>query len=154
MIRIEPMTAEHIEQIYRIENLCFPKDPWSISTFELELGVSYATYIVATENGAVLGYAGMHHVLDVAEIVNIGVDPDFRGQKNGSKLIYELETRALKLGVTTINLDVRASNTAAIKLYKNHGFTPIAARKNYYRKPVEDAIVMQKIFSATEANHD
>ena len=154
MIRIEPMTAEHIEQIHRIENLCFPEDAWSTSAFELELGVPHATYIVAVESNAVLGYAGMHHVLDVAEIVNIGVDPDFRGRKIGSQLLDELEVQALKLGVATINLDVRASNDHAIKLYQNHGFKPVALRENYYRKPVENAIVMQKIFYATEADHD
>jgi len=154
MIRIEPMTAEHIEQIHQLEKLCFPEDAWSMSTFKMELENSFSTYIVACENSVVLGYAGMHHVLDEAEIVNIAVSPNFRGQKIGNQLMQGLMTGILELGITAITLEVRASNSHAISLYQNYGFMPISIRTNYYRKPLEDAIVMQKINSATEADHE
>jgi len=154
MIRIEPMTAEHIEQIHQLEKLCFPEDAWVMSAFKMELENSFSTYIVAWKNGVVLGYAGMHHMLDEAEIVNIAVSPGFRGQKIGNRLMQGLMARALELDITAITLEVRASNSPAINLYQNYGFIPISIRTNYYKKPLEDAIVMQKINSATEADHE
>lgn len=145
MIKVKPMTIEHIKKIHQIEELSFPEDPWPLPAFEMELKNPNAIYMVACKNGVVLGYAGMHHIMDVAEIVNMAVSPSFRGQKIGNQLMEGLLTRAFDLGVTTISLEVRQTNYNAIKLYQNHGFTAIATRYNYYKKPSENAIVMQKI---------
>ena len=46
-------------------------------------------------------------------------------------------------GVRKIFLEVRISNTAAIRLYETCGFEQVGERKKYYSDPVEDALVMK-----------
>lgn len=68
----------------------------------------------------------------------------FRNQKIGSCLLKSLIELALNLNLKVLNLEVRESNTAAIKLYKKYGFEPCGLRKNYYNN-IENAILMKKI---------
>ena len=92
--------------------------------------------------GTVLGYLGLHYVLDEGYIANIAVDPLFRRQGIGSALLDDAADFARQAGLAFLTLEVRQSNLGAQALYRRHGFCPAGVRKNYYRDPVEDAILM------------
>lgn len=136
------MRQEHIPALSALEALCF-SDPWSEDAFFMELDNPNARFIVAqTPDGLVLGYLGLHHVLDEGYIANIAVDPLFRRQGIASALLADAETFARAAGLSFLTLEVRQSNAGAQALYRNHGFLPVGVRKQYYRDPREDAILM------------
>jgi ribosomal-protein-alanine N-acetyltransferase len=78
-----------------------------------------------------------------AELETIVVAPEFRGQGLGRLLYSALAVELRKLHVTEILLEVRASNHAALGLYRSLGFVESGRRKGYYADPIEDAILMR-----------
>ena len=109
-----------------------------------ELYNETATFLVAEgEDGSVLGYAGLHVVLDEGYIDNVAVDPAYRRQGIADALIDTfVRFGAAKLAFLT--LEVRAGNAPAIALYEKHGFYEVGRRKDYYDDPKEDAILMTR----------
>ena len=81
-------------------------------------------------------------MLDEWEIVNVAVDPAFRREHLGSRLLEAVLQEARAQGAKQIFLEVREGNAPARGLYEKYGFRPIARRKHYYDHPVENAIVM------------
>lgn len=138
---IVPMTAEHIPQIAALEKRCF-SDPWSENALREELFNDTASFLAAVaEDGTVVGYAGLHCVLDEGYIANIAVAPEYRRQGVAGELLgVFLRFGRANLGFLT--LEVRASNEPAISLYRKFGFREAGRRKNYYTAPQEDAILM------------
>lgn len=138
---IVPMTAEHIPQIAALERRCF-SDPWSENALREELFNDTASFLAAVaEDGTVVGYAGLHCVLDEGYIANIAVAPEYRRQGVAGELLgVFLRFGRANLGFLT--LEVRASNEPAISLYRKFGFREAGRRKNYYTAPQEDAILM------------
>jgi len=91
---------------------------------------------------------------DTADILNIGIDPDFKRQGHGRALLKHLIEELRKRHISEILLEVRAGNKSAIQFYKRLGFKEISVRKNYYTKNSkiqshrEDGIIMRiKILS-------
>ena len=109
-----------------------------------ELTNEYAVYYVAELDGRVVGYAGIHMLFDAGHITNVAVSPQHRRKGIASALIDTILRIADKSGLESITLEVRQSNDAAVSLYSGKGFIPVAERKNYYSKPVENAILMQR----------
>ena len=95
------------------------------------------------EDPDILGYAGVLMVPDEFDITKISVRGDQRRQGIGRALLEELQRRLPAFGVRKIFLEVRKSNTAAVRLYESCGFSAVGERKKYYAEPVEDAIVMR-----------
>lgn len=150
---IVPMDRTHLSQIAALERECF-STPWNEAMLEEELFVPQSSFIVAQRaDGEVLGYAGLHVVLDEGYIANVAVRPDCRQQGIASALldVFLRFSRANRLAFLT--LEVRASNDPAIQLYMKHGFAQVGRRKNYYTKPDEDAILMTLDF-APAGEHD
>ena len=92
--------------------------------------------------------------VDTADILNIGIDPDFKRQGYGTALLNHLIEELKKRNIGEILLEVRAGNKSAIQFYKSQGFEEISVRKNYYIKNSknqsqrEDGIIMRiKILS-------
>lgn len=90
----------------------------------------------------VIGILDYSFIYDRIEIDNILVEEPYRGQKIGTKLMGHLIFLATIKKVKNITLEVRVSNSIAIKLYKNFGFEEVAIRKYYYGD--EDALLMEK----------
>nr|WP_307992269.1 ribosomal protein S18-alanine N-acetyltransferase [uncultured Niameybacter sp.] len=134
-------TKEDIEAIYNIELESFSV-PWSLESITKELANEMAYYVVAEEDGQVLGYAGLWDVVGEGQITNIAVRPSGRRKGIGKKLVEGLMAYGKEKGLEVLILEVRQSNEAAIKLYTGAGFKDIGKRKNYYTKPTEDAILM------------
>ena len=104
--------------------------------------------------GKTVGYLIAMLTLDSADILNIGIDPDFKRQGYGTSLLNHLIEELRKRDIGEILLEVRAGNKPAIQFYKRQGFEEISVRKNYYMKNSnnqshrENGIIMtMKIFS-------
>ncbi len=150
-IRIVPMNADHLDEIERLERICFSR-PWSRRMLAEELENQCAAFLVAEdgETGAVLGYAGLLVVADEGYITNVAVFPEYRRRGVAACIleIYLNFARANQLAFLT--LEVRPSNEAAIALYQRHGFEEVGRRKNYYDLPKEDALILTRYFDKEE----
>ena len=140
---IKRMTSEHVPQIAFLEKLCF-HDPWSESSIASELNNSLSLWLVAMEDDTVVGYVGSQTVLGWTDMMNIAVHPDHRRKKIGEQLVLSLEEELRKQESTCLTLEVRASNEPAKSLYYKLGFLEVGRRKNYYRNPKEDALILRK----------
>jgi len=135
------MTQDDADAIAAIEEKSFAM-PWSRADFWREATNELATYIVGELDGKIIAYAGAWVSFNQAEVMNVAVDSDFRGQGVGTLLFGELINAVKARGATAITLEVRPSNTAAIKLYENFGLKSVGRRKGYYIDNGEDALIM------------
>lgn len=142
---IVPMDRSHIPQIAALERECF-STPWSEAMLTEVLFDAQASFIVAeSEDGGVLGYAGLQVVLDEGYIDNIAVDPNARRHGVADELL-DVFCRFGEANLAFLTLEVREFNAPAIALYRKHGFEEAGRRKGYYTKPTEDAVIMTRYF--------
>lgn len=142
---IVPMDRSHISQIAALERECF-STPWTEAMLEEALFNPQASFIVAEDGeGNILGYAGLHAVLDEGYIDNVAVAPDARRHGVASALL-DVFCRFGEVNLAFLTLEVRKSNTAAIALYGKHGFQQVGLRPGYYQHPREDAVIMTREF--------
>ena len=142
-MKIIPMNESHVAQVAALEKLCF-SDPWSENSIASELENPLSLWLIAEEDGAVCGYVGSQTVLDETDMMNIAVHPDCRRKGIAAALITELVSRLKARGSRVLRLEVRESNFSAIALYEALGFTQLGLRKNYYRNPKENALILGK----------
>ena len=140
---IEIMEECHVSQIAELEKLCF-QDPWSERSIASELGNKLSLWLVALDNQKVVGYVGSQTVLGETDMMNIAVHPDYRRQGIANLLILCLIARLTERGSHSLMLEVRVSNKPAISVYHHLGFAEVGVRKNYYRNPKEDALILRK----------
>ena len=143
MIRFTEMKAEHVTQVAQLEKLCFA-DPWSEKSISEELNNYWAYWVVALWDDRVIGYIGSQSSYDETDVMNVAVHPDFRRKGIAESLIGELIKELKNRGSHALMLEVRASNAPAIGLYEKLGFLQVGCRKNYYRNPKEDALILRK----------
>ncbi len=141
-VSIRRMARADLPAVAAIEQLCFAM-PWTLAMFESELTTNkVARYLVAEESGRVIGFAGVHIILDEGHITNIALLPEHRGKGLGKRLTLALMQYAANLGVDYLTLEVRCSNEKAIALYRALGFRKVSVRKRYYEDNGEDAWLM------------
>ena len=145
MIDYVPMKPCHLDGLVSVEEECF-NSGYGRSTFEKELENKIALYLVAEDEGKVLGYAGLWNICGSADIMNVGVLREYRRCGIAVNLLTRLERYCLDSGIFEINLEVRIGNTPARELYKKLGYKEIAVRKGYYDGK-EDGVVMKKILT-------
>ena len=142
-VAIAPATPADIDAVTQLESVAFA-DPWTRQAFEAALKERHARFRVArSPEGSVVGYLIAWFVLDEAEIANVAVVPTARRRGIARALLEAILVEARASQVARVFLEVRESNSAARGLYGSMGFMPIARRPRYYRKPVEDAIVLR-----------
>lgn len=137
------MDTTHVAQIAELERVCFSA-PWSENAIRGELSNPLSLWIVAVDGQKVAGYVGSQSVLGEADMMNLAVAPAFRRKGIGAQLVRCLIERLRDNGVTSLTLEVRASNDAAHSLYTNIGFCQVGRRPNYYSNPKEDALILRK----------
>lgn len=142
-MEITRMTEAHVAAVANLEKICF-SDPWSEKSVGEELQNELSLWLVAMEGERLAGYVGSQTVLGETDMMNVAVDPDFRRQGLGNKLIQSLIEQLKAGGSHCLTLEVRASNTPAIALYEKLGFQEIGRRPKYYRNPREDALILRK----------
>ena len=139
------MTESHIAQVAALEKLCF-SDPWSENSVASELRNPLSCWLVAEEDGVVAVYVGSQTVMDESDMMNVAVHPDYRRKGISEALVAELVEALKKQESHCLTLEVRVSNEPAKALYEKLGFTQVGLRKNYYRNPKEDALILRKEF--------
>ena len=135
------MKADHVPQGARLEKLCFA-DPWSEMSIASELQNICAYWLVAVQDDMIVGYIGSQSTIDETDVMNVAVHPDWRRQGIAEQLIENLIEELKERGSHALMLEVRASNAPAIALYEKMGFRQVGLRKNYYRNPKEDAMIL------------
>lgn len=140
-LEIREFNINDIEELYEVELTSFT-DPWSKESFKDELNNEIAHYLVGSINNKVVAYIGAWFILDEAHVTNVAVKSDFRRQKIAKQLITAFIVLAKKHQITSITLEVRASNIPAQSLYQQFGFEKQGLRKRYYADNNEDAIIM------------
>ena len=138
-----PMRESHVAQIAALEEATFSL-PWDEASIRAELDNPLALWLVWVEDEQVLGYVGSQTVFEDADILNVAVQPAARRRGIAEALMTALESRLSERGAERITLEVRASNAPAIALYRKLGYAQVGLRKNYYEKPREDALILQK----------
>ena len=140
---IVKMKECHVSAVAALETICF-SDPWSENSVSSELKNKLAIWLVAEENGTVAGYIGSQTCGEESDVMNVAVHPDFRRRGIAEALVNALVAELKAIGSHCLTLEVRASNVPAIALYEKMGFSKIGRRKNYYRNPREDALILRK----------
>lgn len=140
---IVPMEERHLDDLARLERLCFSR-PWSRQALKEELTNPAACFLVGEEAGEVLGYAGMHCAAGECYVDNVAVFPEARRQGVGRKLMEALLQAAAARGGEFLSLEVRPSNLEALALYRGLGFREAGRRRRFYDDPVEDGLLLTK----------
>ena len=138
------MNESHVASVAAIEKECFGRDAWSEKSVSGELTNALALWLVAVEDGQVAGYVGSQTVCNETDMMNVAVTAEFRRRGIGEKLVIALVEELKAMESHSLTLEVRASNDPAIALYEKLGFEEVGRRKNYYRNPKEDALILRK----------
>ena len=140
---IVKMNEGHVKAVAELEKICF-SDPWSENSVASELKNKLALWLVAEDEGRVAGYIGSQTCGDESDVMNVAVHPDFRRCGIAETLVNALVDELKAIESRCLTLEVRVSNVPAISLYEKLGFAEVGRRKNYYRNPREDALIMRK----------
>jgi len=133
--------------VMALERELFPDDAWTPEMFAAEFAqpASRRLYLVAEEENALIGYAGMMFTGgSQADVVTLAVDPAHWGRGTGTALLNSLLDEAGNRGYAEVLLEVREDNPRARELYSRHGFTEVGIRRGYYQPSGIDAVVMRK----------
>lgn len=140
---MEIVTArrEDIPAVAAMEAESFPLGPDAAALERMRAGGG-CVILCAREGAALLGFGYFQYVMDEGYLGDLAVAADHRRQGVGGALLAALLRKARDLGLAFLTLEVRESNLPAIGLYKKYGFAPVGARKNYYERPRENALLM------------
>jgi [ribosomal protein S18]-alanine N-acetyltransferase len=141
-ITITPMRHWHLRDVHSIDAKVYPR-PWSLALWRQEIAMlDTRHYIVAEDDGCVVGHAGIMYVMNEGHVTTVAVDPQWQGRRIATRLMSALCHHARTRKTSALTLEVRVSNERAISLYRRFGFAPAGVRKNYYAEINEDALVM------------
>ena len=143
MLSIKRIKEEDLEIIAAFEKEIFP-DSWGMIGLKESLYQNHTVLLGAWEEEKLVGYVIFYFAADEGEIARIAVEPSMRRKGVASHLLLELENICEEKKIVKMLLDVRETNETAIEFYKSHGFTEDGIRKNFYTKPVEDAVLMSR----------
>ena len=144
--RIRPAREADLPSLVAIERVAFT-DPWSRGDF-VDCLAGGMQVLVAEDGDQIVGYAVGRAVLDQGEILNLGVPLPARRRGVGRALVRHLLASFAAAGVREAFLEVRESNLAAQRLYQSFGFRDVGRRRRYYRRPVEDAVILRAAIAA------
>jgi [ribosomal protein S18]-alanine N-acetyltransferase len=140
------MTGDDLDDVLGLELALFGEEAWSRQMLvgELSQQPSSRYYVIAEQDSAIVGYAGLLAAGGQADVLTIAVATLRWGQGIGSQLLAGLLDEAARRGCTEIFLEVRADNARAHRLYRWWGFDDIGIRRGYYQPSGTDAIVMRR----------
>ncbi len=144
MIVLRPMRLSDLTTVMELEEELFAPDTWTAAMYREELALTDTRhYLVAEDDGTVVGYAGLIAYDDEAHVATIGVARDRQGEGIGALMLDALLTEADRRSPVVL-LEVRADNEVAQGLYRRRGFTEIGRRRGYYQPSNTDAVVMKR----------
>lgn len=134
-------SADDAAELAALDKECFSQ-PWSEDAFLKDSKNPLAQYVIAKIDSKIIGYGGFWAVVDEGQITNIAVSEKMRRHGIGKKILGELIKKAKDKNLNRLTLEVRQSNLSAISLYSGLNFTKTGLRKNYYKNPTENAVLM------------
>ena len=145
-MKIRLFAREDVHQMLGIQEKCHGVASWLEADY-LNLaqdrgGLILVAELETVEPPQILGFAAFHRVMDDAELRNIAVAPEHQHQGVGRALLAAGSKRLREAGAKRVFLEVRPSNKPALGLYYSMGFAMRLLRKDYYRDPQEDALVL------------
>ena len=144
-LQLSGMQVADLDDVMAVE-LAVYSHPWSKNSFIDSLINHYEAWVVRTDVGELLGYFVHIVVLDESHLLTIAVKESMQGKGMGVFLLKLVVQQAMQMELNAVLLEVRVSNSRAIKLYESFGFTRIGRRKNYYQidqQQREDALILQ-----------
>ena len=132
-----------IDGVMAVDAACF-HNPWTREDYLRELADTDRCWVVVARaaDGAIVGYCAFWRIFDEVHVNNFAVLPAWRRQGLGAALLEHVLAVGAAIGAPRTTLEVRASNTPALALYQGAGFIQAAVRRDYYTKPIEDALVL------------
>ena len=149
-ISLERMTEHDLVEVCAIEEVS-ELSAWGWDAYHNEMQSGMDTIMLVARHDAnsaehqIAGFIVARVILDELHVNNVAVRPEFRGRGLGSALLEMTLKEARKRSATIAQLEVRAGNDAAQRLYQRCGFTVVGRRRNYYRQPTEDALLMSLV---------
>lgn len=140
-----PMQTSDLAEVVDLEQTVYPH-PWSLANFADSLASGYEAWVLRDTDNSLMGYFLVMPIVDEAHLLNVAVSAERQGQGLGRFLLNQAVACARGLGMTSVLLEVRPSNTRALEIYQRYGFQTIGRRKGYYpaaNQQREDAIVMR-----------
>ena len=147
MTTLRAMRWWDIEPVMALEVELFGNEAWSQTMIWSELAEHTTRhYLVASAEERIVAYAGLcAYPPHESYVQTIAVAPDAQGHGLGTRLLAALVEESQRRGCKRLDLEVRADNDAAIRLYERHGFTRIGLRRGYYQPSGVDAVVMRRV---------
>jgi [ribosomal protein S18]-alanine N-acetyltransferase len=144
VIALRPMRLADLATVMELEEELFAPDTWTAAMYREELSLTDTRhYLVAEDDGTVVGYAGLIAYDDEAHVATIGVTGSRQGEGTGALLLDALLAEADRRSPVVL-LEVRADNEHAQELYRRRGFAEIGRRRGYYQPSGTDAVVMRR----------
>ena len=144
-VTLREMTLDDLPAVMVLEEELFAPDTWTAAMYRDELAQTATRhYLVADDDGSVVGYAGLIAYDDEAHVATIGVARARQGEGVGTLLLDALLAEADRRRSPVVLLEVRADNKLAQGLYRRRGFTEIGRRRGYYQPSGADAVVMRR----------
>jgi ribosomal-protein-alanine N-acetyltransferase len=138
------MRLSDLTTVMELEEELFAPDTWTAAMYREELALTDTRhYLVAEDDGTVVGYAGLIAYDDEAHVATIGVTGSRQGEGTGALLLDAVLAEADRRSPVVL-LEVRADNEHAQELYRRRGFTEIGRRRGYYQPSGTDAVVMRR----------
>jgi ribosomal-protein-alanine N-acetyltransferase len=149
-VELRRLETQDLDVVEAIERESYPT-PWSRSMFDAELRKPSSLALGAfTEENVLVGYAFVSRYVDAWHVMNVAVVDEFRRRGIASALLERLFSVTSTDPRRGYTLEVRMSNTGAIKLYEQLGFEPRGVRRGYYTDNREDALIMWREPSSSE----
>lgn len=145
------MTEHDLVEVCAIEELS-ELSAWGWDAYHNELQSHLDTIMLVarpdshSDKDQIAGFIVARLFADELHVNNVAVRPEFRGRGLGSALLQSTLAQARKRNAKVAQLEVRAGNEEAQRLYQRSGFAVVGRRKNYYRQPTEDALLMSLQF--------
>jgi ribosomal-protein-alanine N-acetyltransferase len=115
---------------------------WNRESLASEIERSWARVLAAeADDGTLVAFANLWVVADEVHVLNVATDPEHRRRGHARALVEAMISAAREVGARTMQLEVRSSNAAAIRLYESYGFRAVGRRERYYDDG-EDAVLM------------
>ncbi|VTS44770.1 GNAT family acetyltransferase [Streptococcus porcinus] len=130
---------EKVEAVYHILSCIYLESPWTMDQIKRDLESPNVDYYFVYNGQEIIAFLSLQQLVGELEITNIAVLPDYQGKGIGAQLLQKVASFN-----HPIFLEVRESNLAAQALYKKANFSIIGKRKNYYKNPIEGALLMKR----------
>jgi ribosomal-protein-alanine N-acetyltransferase len=136
---LSPLTLPDCQDAAQLHQEVFPW-AWTGDTFRQFLQDPLVLGFKVEENKVLLGYILWREIGDEAEILTIVVKPSAQQKGIGGFLITALFTHLKEKNISKLFLEVAEDNEKAISFYREHGFSFLSKRPNYYRRKIKPAV--------------